>query len=83
MRRIRASPEQAAIELLRQGRVVLSDSNSSRHSFREPKQGTGTDMGIEQLIAVTAFVVLFGAAGYFVWQPVRRLQSWTHDKHHH
>ena len=40
-------------------------------------------MGIEQLIGLTAFVVLFGAASYFVWQPLRRLQSWTHDKHHH
>jgi hypothetical protein len=38
-------------------------------------------MSMEHLIAVTAFVVLFSAAGYFVWQPVRRLQSWHHDKH--
>ena len=44
---------------------------------------TGIDMGTEQLIALTEFVFLFGAAGYFVWLPVRRLQSWNHNEHRH
>jgi F0F1-type ATP synthase membrane subunit b/b' len=36
---------------------------------------------MEHFVALAAFIMLFGAAGYFVWQPIRRLQSWNNDKH--
>jgi hypothetical protein len=57
---------------------------SSRHFQMVTKvKETGIDMGTEQWIALTEFVFLFGAAGYFVWLPVRRLQSWNHNEHRH
>jgi hypothetical protein len=36
-------------------------------------------MNAEHLLAVTSFIVLFCAAGYYVWQPIRRMQAWQHD----